>query len=142
MALFRSGGFKGTGDKTSTTTNTTTSDNSNVAASDNSLSARLDNSTLNVNTLDGGAIKEAFDFGNRSSADAFDFSRGVASDAFDFSSRVNNAAISTLTEGTASILNKVTTDSGERIQTLTQTMAKYSLYAVLAIVALMIFKRG
>lgn len=117
-----------------TTTNNV--DNSNVAAGgDNSIAI---GSGAAVNFLDGGAIGEAFGFGS----DALDFSRGISSAAFDFAQHSNDQAVRNLTEGTMAVLDKVTIDSGQRIQAVTETFGKYAIYAGIAIAALFMFRKG
>ncbi|SRR5258706_2310158 len=122
---------------TSSTTYNTRTDNFNLqGTSGGTIVAGNEGATINL--LDDGAIAHAFDFANKAEGDAFDFGRN----ALDFAGTVNQRAINSLEMGfdknaqvLTNLANKVTLDSGERVQAVTQ----YALLAVAAVVALMFF---
>lgn len=126
--LFGGGGFSGGGIGSSANTTTSTTDNKNNATSgDNSSVYDTRGGSLAFNVTDGGIASNAFDF---------------AAHAFDFASQVNDAAAHNLANGTAAVLDKVTLDSGQRIQAITDTVGKYALYAAAIFAAVMIFRKA
>lgn len=123
--------------KTSNTTVQNFTEANTVGASDGSIAAY--NSFVNV--LDGGAIKEAFGFGDSAldfagraindsiafSGDALnrvlDYSEAVTLSGIDNLSRSFSDSTRALSANAASVINKATLDSGERVQSTVKMMA-------------------
>ena len=123
--------------KTSNTTVQNFTEANTVGASDGSIAAY--NSFVNV--LDGDAIKEAFGFGDSALKEAFgfgdsalDFAGDALTEALDYSDAVTTSglanlsysfdqSVKALSANAASVINKATLDSGERVQSTVKMMA-------------------
>ena len=113
---------------TTTTTTNTTTDASALAADNSSVALRVgDGSTVNM--LDGGAVAAAFNFGGNVAREAFNF----GGDALDYGESITLAAFDSLGEtfesstsrvasASAQLVDKVTVDSGERMQKMMQAV--------------------
>lgn len=120
------GGFSGGGIGSSANTTESTTDNKNNATSgENSAIFDTRGGNLEFNTLDGGVLDFAGSFGGQ---------------AFDFASKVNSDAIRNLSTGTAAVLDKITLDSGQRVQEVTGLIGKYALYAGVIAAAVLLYK--
>lgn len=94
--------------KSSNTAVTNLTEANNVGASEGSIAAY--NSTVNV--LDGGAIGEAFGFGTA----ALDYAEAVTENAINSLSQSFGESTRVMSANAASVINKATLDSGERVQ--------------------------
>jgi len=100
-------------DKTSKQTSISLADNSNVGVGGEGFAFGKIGRNAVVNMTDGGA--------------------------FDFATRVNESAAAALSENTRAVLNKITVDSGERVQAIAMPL----IYAAAAVaVAFFLFKKG
>jgi hypothetical protein len=149
-------------DSTKKTVNTTTneynqySDASNTAAQSSSGSAvSLRGDSNNISILDDGAIaagmsmgqsalglgKSSLDFAGSATSDVLKFASGSSAASFDFAQHVSDKAQQNIMEGTTAVLNKVTTDSGERVQQVVDAFGKYGMLIAGIAVAVVIFKK-
>lgn len=129
---------------TTTTTTNTATDASALAADNNSVALRVgDGSTVNM--LDGGAVGDAFNFATGAVGAAFNFATGaldtneeITLRAFDALGESFESATSRVADMSARITDKITVDSGERMQKMMQAV----LLAAVAVAGLMMWGRN
>ena len=128
---------------TNTTTNTTT-DASALAADNNSVALRVgDGSTVSM--LDGGAVAAAFNFGGNVAREAFNFGgdaleygESITLAAFDSLGETFESSTSRVAAASAQLVDKVTIDSGERMQKMMQAV----LLAAVVIAGIMAWRNN
>lgn len=118
---------------TTTTTTNTTTDASALAADNNSVALRVGDGS-NVNMLDGGAVAAAFTLGG----DALDYGETITLRAFDALGETFESATARVADASAQLADKITVDSGERMQKLVQAV----LIAAVVVAGIMAWRKN
>lgn len=98
----------------------------NVGADNGAIALNANESDVNFVMTDQGAVNSAFAFG----ADAFDFAENVNRSAIESLNQTFEETIGAVSDRTAQIVDKVTIDSGERVEKSMRAMAWVAVAAI------------